>query len=157
MNRAHKRQLPLTLFLHLYVPLQLTSPQKQQRNKQITFSPEHIFAPKFTPRYTPISRTMSPTHVQPFFRVVPTLVSVATSMQAVQCHLRVRAFAFPPFPPRISPQVTPKLPFLLFPKWFTLFLSLFPPFPPLSLSLSCIHTHTRGRLSQGWLTRLIRW
>lgn len=111
-------------------PLQLTSPQKQQRNKQITFSPEHIFAPKFTPRYTPISRTMSPTHSQPFFRVVPTLVSVATSMQAAQCHLRVRAFAFPPFPPWISPKST-----FTNTKWeCRIFHFIFPCFPPFPYS-----------------------
>jgi len=123
MNRTHKRHLSLSLSLslsfslyyiyiyiyislHLRLSLSLTSPEKHQRNKQITFSPEHIFAPKFTPRYTPISRTMSSTHVQPFFRVDPTLVSVATSsMQTAQCHLRVHTFAFPPFPPsRISPK-----------------------------------------------------
>lgn len=136
MNRTHKRQLPLLfLSLHLRVSLQLTSPVKQQRNKQITFSPEHIFAPKFTPRYTPISRTMSPTHVQPFFRAVPTFASVATSMQAAQCHLRVRAFTFPPFPPREFPQVTSySSPFLLFPKGFSLYLSF---------SRAYKHTHTR--------------
>lgn len=135
MNRTHKRQLPLLfLSLHLRVSLQLTSPVKQQRNKQITFSPEHIFAPKFTPRYTPISRTMSPTHVQPFFRAVPTFASVATSMQAAQCHLRVRAFTFPPFPPREFPQVTS---YVTFPTLSKGILSL-----PFSLTRIQTHTHT---------------
>lgn len=146
MNRIHKRQLPLSLSLYLHVLLQLPSPQKQQRNKQITFSPEHIFAPKFTPRYTPISRTMSPTHAQPFFRVVPTLMSVAMSMQAAQCHLRVRAFAFPPFPSREFP---PSHSCVTFP---TLSKEVF----SFSFFLSHAHTHIharndfRGVGSPGW-------
>lgn len=98
MNRAHKRQLPSPSPLLLYrrrYPFKLTSPQRQQRNKQITFSPEHIFAPKFTPRYTPISRTMSPTHVQPFFRRHPH--PYEASRRRCRLHSAIFASALSPF------------------------------------------------------------
>lgn len=99
-------------------------------------SPRNTFLPRNLLRDThPFPARCHPPTLQPFFRAVPTLASVATSMQAAQCHLRVRAFAFPPFPSREFP---PSHFCVTFP---TLSKGVF----SFSFSLIRIHTHTYTR------------
>lgn len=129
LSHIYRRQLYPS-----FVPI--NSPRKRQWNYILTGT-------HFCPEIYSVIHTHFPhdvTHPRStllFHVVVPTLTSVATSMQAAQCHLRVRAFAFPPFPSREFPSKLPScsvcfLFLSLFPLSFSLIFFLF-----LSLSLLC--------------------
>lgn len=117
--------LPLCIPLHL-CPYPFNS-RRHKSNSGINrlHSPRNTFLPRNLLRDThPFPARCHPPTFNPSSASSPPLWSVATSMQAAQCHLRVRAFAFPPFPPRISPKSS--LPSHLshsFRRGFSLFLS----------------------------------